>query len=96
MVPTRGLEVPRGSGSLNFSLLNFVRLGWRRNVNDTPSLESSVQSFHEIAAALASPEVLTSLFGSALKPNAGIACSKSLNALIAAAAQFQRGAGVIP
>ena len=53
--------------------------------------ESSVQMFHEIASALGSQEVLTTLFGNALKPNAGIACPHGLKALLAAAEQ--RGLG---
>ena len=49
--------------------------------------ESSVQMFHEVFGALGSPEVLTTLFGNALKPSAGIASARVLNALIAAAEQ---------
>ena len=47
--------------------------------------ESSVQMFAEIAGALSSMEVLTSLFGSALKPSSGVALPAALNALVAAA-----------
>ena len=50
--------------------------------------ESSVQSLHEVFGALTNRQVLFALFGNALKPHAGIACSACLRELLVASEQW--------
>ena len=50
--------------------------------------ESSVQSCHEIFAALGSREVLAALYGEARNPANGIRCPTSLAELLAAADEW--------
>ena len=61
-----------------------ARRRWERRAYPHRS-ESSLLSLHEVFSTLGSQEVLTCLFGSALKPMAGIACEEGLKALVAAA-----------